>query len=337
MGKTCAAGASAAAASSSPTLASVGDEGNRVDRFPKVATAVTAGGAAGGAAGGNGASDYVSSHRQPQSSFRLEETVAAPFEGMSGGPGPISSMKQEGLDRCPQQGGGGGGDGTGGGAGSSHMYFGDRLARPKVQQQQLPQRSQGKEPLAARRPGGGPSLSAFLAPPPSQQRRRQQQQQQQWVGEEPGPGGGASLSPTLSPSPALATGAASATAGAGTGAAATGAGQRGMGYLEMPPDVSEYAQAQVRQQELGDNMQGLADYAQAQARQQESLECSDNVQGLDELLLVNDDAVPEMYQGESDADDFTSFAATGSSCGEGREEGDESLRTLEAELMHDGV
>lgn len=91
--------------------------------------------------------------------------------------------------------------------------------------------------------------------------------------------------------------------------------------MGMPPELHEFARAKVRQQE-------------AQER-------GANVQALEEVLFNNNDneddnGVPEVYHGESDADEFSSFVAGSSngsgSVGEGGEE-DESLRTLEAQLM----
>lgn len=83
--------------------------------------------------------------------------------------------------------------------------------------------------------------------------------------------------------------------------------------MDIPADVSAYACANVRAQM--------------------TLEQNANIQDLDELLMANDHdrgEVPEMYQGESDADDFASFVM-GSTSGAGEE--DEGFQSLAAQLL----
>lgn len=77
----------------------------------------------------------------------------------------------------------------------------------------------------------------------------------------------------------------------------------------------------------------VAAYAIANVRTQRPMEVGGNIQDLHELLMANEldrGEVPEMYQAESDEDDFASFVKGSSN---GAEEEDEGFRSLAAQLL----
>lgn len=125
-----------------------------------------------------------------------------------------------------------------------------------------------------------------------------------------------------------ASAAAAATAAAAT--AASGKGGQQQQHVNSSTATNDVAGADGLPMEVGI-------YAQEQVRRQQSLERGDNVRDLGELLMgENDDQVPEMYHPDSDADEFAASFVANSSGGEGGggvDGDDESLRSLEAELL----
>lgn len=287
--------------------------GSRVER-PQATVAVAA------SATGSGVGPIFSDpllhqqQQQQQTGFAANGgTTAALFEGvftraMPTGAAPlVYPMKQEGLDIYPNMPQSDGVGGSGGGPGSSvHPISG--MAWHGLQQQ--PELSPGSgDPdmastidLTALHPAGEPSLSVLL-PPQHHQRAPQHQMPQklllQWGKERP-----------LSSSTVSTSSATSSPAMVGR----TPSSNSPRVDMPMPPDLFAYAQAQVQHQV--------------------SIGRGANVQGLDELLLqTNDDdrgEIPEVYEGESDTDDFAAFVA--GSVGSGEEE-DESLRSLAGHLL----